>query len=349
MTYSILSIIANEVSPSGCSAFTYALGAFQPYTRAPWYQFSEQQVDDFAQNGGTHPAFPFLTGHGGFNQIGPFGWLGLRTDQAALYIDPALPPQIPYVKLRRFYYGGAAITAVMNRTHTRLSRVAGDDTSVHDTYGSSPMPILVGSHSRETYSLTVGQSVVLKNRLYSSQGTIAHNLVQCLPATSPDAHQPGQFPLAALDGAISTTWQPKTPARTSMVVDMSNIDAQPVVGISFNWGLNPPVSADVTLSNSSTFDGPAIIIPIHDIGISDVYDASNVRIRAYSGNTTNVVISASTSHGPVYSGKYARLEIEGTQGPNKDLGATVAEFALIGSQGVDQVDRWTKVDICQRE
>ena len=348
MTYSILSIIANQVSPSGCSAFTYALEAFQPYTRAPWYQFSEQQVDVFAQNGGTNPAFPFLTGHGGFDQIGPFGWLGLRTDQAALYIDPALPPQIPSVSLRTFYYGGAAITAVMNQTHTRLSRVAGDDTVVHDTYGSGPMPILVGSQSREAYSLAIGQSVVIQNRLYSRQETIAHNLVQCLPATSPDAHRPGQFPLAALDGAISTTWQPKTPARTSMVVDMSSLEVQPVLGISFNWGLNPPVRADVTLSNSSTFDGPAITIPINNITISDAYEASDVRIRAYSGNTTNVAVSASTSNGLVYSGKYARLEIEGTQGPNRNLGATVAEFALIGPQGVDHVRRWTKVDIYHR-
>src|ERR1700760_567417 len=118
MTYAIYAIVANEVSPSGCSANTYALNGAIPYLRAPWYQFSEQEVDDFDTNGGTNPAFPFLTGHGGFYQVVPFGYLGVRTDKAILSINPSLPPQIPYVKVRTFYFAGATFSAGINSTHT---------------------------------------------------------------------------------------------------------------------------------------------------------------------------------------------------------------------------------------
>jgi hypothetical protein len=51
MTYSIFAVDANALSTSGCSAYTYTLGGFLPYLRAPWYQFSEQANDDFATNG----------------------------------------------------------------------------------------------------------------------------------------------------------------------------------------------------------------------------------------------------------------------------------------------------------
>jgi hypothetical protein len=51
MTYSVFAIDANALSPSGCAAYTYALNSFLPYLRAPWYQLSEQAVDDPAKNG----------------------------------------------------------------------------------------------------------------------------------------------------------------------------------------------------------------------------------------------------------------------------------------------------------
>ena len=55
MTYSIFAINANELSPSGCSAYTYTQNGFEPYLRAPWYQFSEQVNDDPDTNGNTTP------------------------------------------------------------------------------------------------------------------------------------------------------------------------------------------------------------------------------------------------------------------------------------------------------
>ncbi|KAI9815415.1 MAG: hypothetical protein M1832_005485 [Thelocarpon impressellum] len=342
MTYSIYSIIANEISPAGCSAYTYSLAAFQPYTRAPWYQFSEQTVDNFTENGGTNPAFPFLTGHGGFNQVGPFGWLGLRTDRQYLALNPALPPQIPQVKLRQLYYGGATLKAVMNQTHTTLRRLHTNSTFVTDIYGANPMPFTVRGTA---YNISIGEMVVLENRQYSSQLTFPHNIVQCAPATTLDPFAQGQYPLAAIDGATSTVWQPSTPNKASMTIDLSAVPAQLILGLHFNWGLNPPVSAVVTLANSSTFNGEARVIRIANISISAPYDPKNIAIRPHEGNTTNVTVAA--TEGGVWSARYARLEIEGTQGPKNTTGATVAEFALVGSGGRDLVRRWAVGEVDQ--
>ncbi|KAI9843245.1 MAG: hypothetical protein M1837_006534 [Sclerophora amabilis] len=340
MTFSIFSVIANQVAQTGCSAYTYSLDAFQPYTRAPWYQFSEQLIDNYTTNGGTNPAFPFLTGHGGFNQIGVFGWLGMRTDLEYLYIDPALPPQIPQVKLRTFFYSGATLNATLNYTHTTISRIETTNSFVNDTYGLNPMPFRVGPVQSKIYYLSIGQSITVENRKVADNLTIRGNLVQCQPATSSDGYVQGQYPLAAIDGAISTKWQPSSPDKASMIVNMETLTYQPVVGIHFNWGLNPPINAQVILSNSSSFEGQAVVIPIADIAISAPFDKDSIKLSQPLGNTTNVSI-ANTEQ--IYTGRYAKLQIEGTQGDVNTTGASVAEFALIGEQGMEMVDIWPKV------
>ena len=102
MTYAIFSIVASAVEPSGCSSYTYQQYSEQPYARAPWFQLSEQLIDDFTLNGGTHPAYPFLTGHGGANQVTIFGYLGLRLDPSyTLTINPSHTP--PKNKIKKLH------------------------------------------------------------------------------------------------------------------------------------------------------------------------------------------------------------------------------------------------------
>ncbi|KAH0024156.1 glycoside hydrolase family 65 protein, partial [Aureobasidium melanogenum] len=248
MTYSLYSISANALSPSGCSSFTYALNGFKAYTRAPWYQFSEQQVDNFTLNGGTNPAFPFMTGAGGWHQVGPMGWLGARVVEDQLILQPALPPQIPYVSLRTVIFGGAGIKATMNYTHTNLTRM---DVSSYlpanssDIYANQSMPITIGFSIEEgrNISIAMGQTITVENRVYFDNTTTAGNLLQCLPVASEGEYQPGQFPLAAVDGAASTRWQPRTRQPASLTVDMQNVDYQPLTGVSFDWGSRPPTAA----------------------------------------------------------------------------------------------------------
>ena len=149
MTYAIFSIVANEVLDSGCASWTYQQYSEQPYARAPWFQFSEQLTDNFEENGGTHPAYPFLTGHGGANQVVPFGYLGLRLlPDYTLHIDPSLPPQIPHLKVRTIYFHGHPIAATMNYTHTTLSRPSHLPalTTANSTFLHSPIPIQLSLH-----------------------------------------------------------------------------------------------------------------------------------------------------------------------------------------------------------
>lgn len=61
MTYSSFSVNAAQLGTGGCEAFTYLLASSLPYSRAPFAQFSEQSNDIYDFNGGTNPAFTFVS------------------------------------------------------------------------------------------------------------------------------------------------------------------------------------------------------------------------------------------------------------------------------------------------
>lgn len=340
MTYSVFAIDANALSPSGCSAYTYTLNGFLPYLRAPWYQFSEQAVDNVTLNGGTNPAFPFLTGHGGANQVVPFGFLGLRTDQEVLYLNPSLPPQIPYVKVRTFYFAGATLSASLNATHTNITRLSTPSSAnLVDLYGNGPMPVIVGTpNSPDTvstaYNLTINQTVTIPNRLYWQNLTHANNLLQCLPVSSKDAYAAGQFPQAAIDGATATSWQPASNVSASLLVNMTTVPASLISGVFFYWGLRPPRNATIYIGNLTDSEGGVygeeVEIVIDGITPSLPYNAtasalSEQNVVPVVGNSTTVAVE-----GGAWSGSYVRLEIEGCWEDDGD-GATVGEFVLIGA------------------
>lgn len=333
MTYSVFAANANGLSPSGCSSFTYALAGTLPYLRAPFYQFSEQVNDDPTTNGDTKPAFPFLTGHGGANQIVPFGFLGLRTNEPLLRINPSLPPQIPYVRVRNFYYAGSTFSATLNRTNTNLTRLTTPaSASVNDIFANQSIPFLVGSLDEPTeYNIQVNETIVVPNRLFWQIKSIPGNIVQCLSATSEDAHVPGQFPIAAIDGASATRWQPVTNSTASMTIDTSSEPAKLLTSIRFDWGARPAVSATVYLGNYTNGMADAaseVKIKISGIEPNLPYNvaeaAANIfNIEPVQSNVTTFQIPDGT-----WSGDYARLEINGCW-ENDGKGATVGEFALI--------------------
>ncbi|KAM3075170.1 alpha,alpha-trehalase ath1 [Clarireedia jacksonii] len=336
MTYSIFAIDANALSQSGCSAYTYTLNGFLPYLRAPWYQFSEQAVDDITTNGGTNPAFPFLTGHGGANQVVPFGYLGIRTDQPSLFLNPSLPPQISNIKVRTFHYAGATLSATMNTTHTVLTRHS--STGLNDRYANTSLPFVVGdptstSSDSTNYSIFVNETVTIPNRLYFQNLTTAKNLLQCLPVTSASSYAAGQFPVAAIDGATSTRWQPSTNSTASLLVNMTTVDPTPVSSIFFDWGARPPKQARVYLGNQTTEDGQVYgsewMITVDGIEPSLPYNTTEASrstdsVKPVVGNTTTLKVE-----GGAWSGGYVRLEVEGCW-VEDGVGATVGEFVLIG-------------------
>lgn len=345
MTYGVFSIVASEISPSGCSAYTYDLYGSQPYTRAPWFQFSEQLLDDWNDNGGTHPAYPFLTGIGGANRVAVFGYLGLRLMTDSLNVDPDLPPQITHLNYRTIYWQGWPINATSNSTHTTLQRLSNPLASANSSFADAPIPVTVGLDGSSTssnatiHNLYLNGTITLENRRTGFNKTVPGNIAQCQPVNSDREYSPGQFPLSAVDGAISTKWQPTHSNQSaSITVQLP----EPFIAISefrFDWAQAPPRSYAVTFSNSS---GSAVNVTSDaGVDVSDPYDPEKASdIVPYSGNTTNVTLETA-----VWSGRFATLTIlgnratEGTVNEFNGTGATVAEWAIVEAVSGDNVAR----------
>ncbi|KAI9723087.1 MAG: hypothetical protein M1828_004335 [Chrysothrix sp. TS-e1954] len=330
MTYGVFSIIASANSPSGCADYTYDLYGSQPYVRAPFFQFSEQLVDDYTTNGGTHPAFPFLTGIGGALRVAVFGYLGLKLQLSSFNINPSLPPQITHLNFRTLYWQGHAINATANTTHTTLSRIPQPLDAANTTYLDAPIPVTV-AYDPTIHNLTFASPLVLPNRQTGLVKTTPGNVAQCLSVTSPDPYLPGQFPLSAVDGATSTVWQPQYANQTSSItVTLGDAGLVPVTGLMFNWAAQPPRSFSVQFFNSSDPSTSDIVnVTSSDkVSISQPFDASRAAlVEKYVGNMTNITLTKA-----VFGGRYARLHVRGNQNTTSDdgVGATVAEWAIVG-------------------
>lgn len=335
MTYAIFSIVASEVDPAGCSSYTYQQYSENPYARAPWFQFSEQLTDDYTTNGETHPAFPFLTGHGGANQVTLFGYLGLRlTPDFTLHINPSLPPQIPSLRYRTFYWQGWPLSAISNQTHTTITRLQEPYVAANQTYAQASIPIQIGNDDSDTQKLAPNGTLTFRNHVVANIGAVAGNIAQCRPVSSDDEYQPGQFPFAAVDGSLTTKWQPNVADRSqSITVSLSTDANQPVTGFHFDWAQNPPTNISVIFHNSSDVtDLSAVAVTDNvQVEISLPYDPNSTYIiTPYVSNTTNITLES-----PVYSSQYATLQIQGNQvdSYNNGTGATVAEWAILGMEG----------------
>ncbi|KAI9620420.1 hypothetical protein H4Q26_013632 [Puccinia striiformis f. sp. tritici PST-130] len=245
MTYGVYSVVENRFQVSGCSSYTYQLLSSQPYVRAPWFQFSEQLVDDYSQNGGTHPAFPFLTGMGGDYRVTVYGYLGLRLELDHLSIEPSLPPQIASLRYRKFYWHGYPVRAKSNQTHTTLFRPRlGAIPDADPDYADAPIPVKLRSSTR-TLKLKPQHTLTVPNRaVYMS------NPLQCAPIKSDQAFHPGQFPISIADGSSATRWVPSDLPATITVQLNEHFRAKSIIGFGFQ-------SSNFTEFRISFFDDPA--------------------------------------------------------------------------------------------
>lgn len=357
MTYSIFAIVASEVSPSGCSAYTYQQYSERPYVRGPFFQFSEQLLDNFEINGGFHPAFPFLTGHGGANQVILFGYLGYRLiPDGYLHIDPTLPPQIPQIRYRTFYWQGWPIQATSNHTTTTLTRLATPLDTANATFATGPIPVILGASRTSDsppISLPPNGTITVPNRLPADIKTVPGNLAQCQPVYSTNPVIPGQFAISAVDGAASTKWQPASAdIEASVTVKLPPGTAERVSAFYFDWAQAPPVSFRVEFHNGSesgvspaSYDpDSAIAVASQDeVAVSLPYDeASADEVLPYSSNTTLVTLDAPLA---LNGAMYATLWIRGNQrllGEDKfnssEPGAEVAEWGIIVDDGTQRTD-----------
>lgn len=324
----------------GCGFWTFLLESFMPYVRAPWYQFSEQQNDDRNANVDTNPAFPFMTGHGGLLQVMTAGFLGVRTTDVNLVLNPSLPPQLSHFKAPVQFYNGVVVECRMNRTHTLIIRrdASKFDGIAPDRYGDGAMPITVGRSVDDPdgyrIHLKTGESAVVANRQYSDELTGPGNILQCKPASSPDAHIPGQFPLAATDGSRGTSWQPESDSAASLVVDLAPAGEQQPEAVELDrvlldFARRPPRNIRVLVSNDSGFAEPHQQQPLGQwipVTVTRPWAAASP-VVPYAGNTTTVELPRG-----VWSGRYARLDVDGCWAEDGD-GSTVAEFAIVARGG----------------
>lgn len=333
MTYGVFSIVANLISPSGCAAYTYTLYGSQPYARAPWFQYSEQLIDDYTANGGTHPAYPFHTAMGGANRVAVFGYLGLHLQLDSFNINPNLPPPIPFIKYRTIYWQGHPISASSNATHTTLTRTSSGLPNANSTFMTAPIPVTIGNNSTPLH-LPAGGTLVVPNRAIAYNATFDGNIAQCKPVNSSATWVAGQIPFAAVDGAVSTKWQPTLSNTTASIT----IDLGPgaagiaVAGFQMDWAQHPPTSWQVDFGGASTTDAEPInrgtwttVFNTTSVAVSNPLDPSKAAdITPYVGNTSSVMLPA-----PVVVNRFVRLSIFGNQGDSPDQGATVAEFGVI--------------------
>jgi hypothetical protein len=321
MTWPNFAINTLQLAETGCAAYTYLLHSYEPYLRAPFYQFSEQASDDWYSNGGTHAAFPFLTGYGGYLQIFTHGFTGMRAKVDALFLDPVMVPQIPEgVNVKGIKYQGGVFDIRIGLEETTIERRRSNEDREDD---HKPVIIRIGGKASQPgdYPLFVGSKLVIPTRRPDLNRTsVAGNLAQCQKVTSDDDWVAGRYPLSAVDGSNATLWQPLSPKSSSIIVDLGHIRSLSEVLI--NWGNIPAVRYTLYGSTERTSDFNEMV-RIKDVKISAPYipeEAKIVKIR--SGNETSAHFSER------FEVRYVKLEIEGTQGNDKQVGATVAEIAL---------------------
>jgi trehalose/maltose hydrolase-like predicted phosphorylase len=311
MTWAMFAVDALDLSPHGCASWTYFLMASQPYLRAPYYQFSEQILDDIYANGDTNPAFPFLTGHGGFLQIPTHGFTGYRPRLDAFYLDPSIPPQLEKgINVKGMKHQGAAFDVEITTTNTTIYRR-------RNTKNLSPVTVRV--KGTEDYVLLPGQRLTIPTRRPDLNGTdIPGNLAECKPAVSSSIYLPGQFPIAAVDGSNSTQWRPASPAPASLVVDLR--ESKTFNTVSMNWGQWPPIRWALEVSGDKK-----VWTEVHEGGvvISDPWDEKTaLEVRMKVGNTTVVELDEEVQ------GRWLRLTVEGDRS-GEGVGATVAQLAVL--------------------
>jgi hypothetical protein len=332
MTWSVFAISEAQLQASGCAAYTYLQRSYEPYLPGQFYQFSEQIDDDPRTNGGISPAFPFLTGNGGFLQILTHGFTGFRFDKDAFVLDPMLPPHLPDgIIIRGMQWQGSVFDANIQLGITTISRKPGE-TPVHKQHEYAPVRI-TGPHTPQVeYHLRIDESLTVPTRRPDlNRAALQGNLAQCARVLSTTPHVPGHIPLAVVDSTNATVWQPLTALEPAQVtIDLGQ--SSTVRGFTIVWGNAPPDSFTVLVDMPPVDD---------DLGWNEhfqtVYHTDHVAICSpYRGPDDARLVKRRTANSTthIFSTHYedihlVKLVVLGTQANDKKVGATVADIAVL--------------------
>lgn len=335
MTYAIFAIDETVLNSQGCGAYTYLMYAHQPYLRRPYYQFSEQLLDDFAENGGTRPAFPFLTGHGGYLQVYTHGLTGFRPREDALYLDPTLPPQIPDgITIRGLKYQGAVFDINIMPNETTITRRPDKFYSTSSNETAEDFPIRIGDRNPEAgiHTLRVEESLQIPTYRPDLNGTVIDgNLIECKPVSSRDDWVAGSYPFGLNDGDNSTAWQPLSDEKSSVIVDLGS--AQKFSSAYFLWGDVPPRKLSIGIPKGNHGNNVTTAENVKDIHW--IINNENVKISQPWSNKTNaseIVINpgneTTLNFDSSFDSRFVQVSVEGSY-MDDGRGGRVVEFALM--------------------
>ncbi|KAG0237760.1 Six-hairpin glycosidase-like protein [Mortierella sp. GBAus27b] len=320
MTYSVFSINSAQLSRQGCEAYTYLIQSSEPYVRGPYAQFSEQMVDVYADNGGTNPAFTFLTGNGGYLQVWTHGFTGYRPRLDCFYLDPTLPPQLSPdgFTVKGMKWQGSVFDVTVAGKYTTIKRRSG--------HSSKKACVHIGERNMKhgKYQLAVGQSLVVPTyRSDLNETLVPGNKAQCAPLVTSSPILPGQYAIAAVDGSNTTYWRPATKAPASLYIDLGSTKS--IKGFHLNFNHIPPTSYSVYTGLANSTKSMKQVVKVDHVEITAPYDPDTAHIvQVRLGNTSDVTLAKAVQ------ARFVQLVVEGAQADdNTGAGATVAEIAVL--------------------
>lgn len=331
MTFPIFAIASRRLFSYGCSSQSYLQKSVLPYIRAPFGQFSEQADDNFDTNGGTHPAFPFLTAHGGFLLAVVHGILGIRftarvdpeTKSLIRYMsfDPVNPLSLPGgASVKGLRYMGQRLDIDLKSDHASI---------VHQ--GDSPVLVEVNLRNSKAgnYTLNPGEKLVVPT--FDPPLNIPGSNTECKRIANLTSGLPAEVPLSAIDGNNYTFWQPfdREPAR--LLIDMGS--PKVLTDVLVLWGSRPAkyLSLYVAEDAGTQFVDMVVgerrefvkLIDKMEIEISEPFNPEEtLEVKLYPNNETCFEINSTIR------ARYIVVEVEGAMDEGGEGGATINEIAL---------------------
>lgn len=252
MTFPIFSAVANTVLALGCAGASYLQKAVQPYLRGPFAQFSEQSFDSYDDNGGTHPAFPFMTAHGGLLQAVLHGILGFRYDfrvvdgkiERFLRVNPIYTPTLP----QGVFFDGIRY---MNQTLTLNLTLEGLVVSNNGPVENATEIDIVIVDNSGNYTIAAGEDVVIPLRHLDS--LFPNSLTECGLSTFAGITEGAVGDVLDMmnDGDNSTYWQALNSSTAKILVDLK--EPTKLTRGFINWGDRPALSLLVLVLNSEEY------------------------------------------------------------------------------------------------
>ncbi|CAH2355880.1 cell wall acid trehalase Atc1p [[Candida] railenensis] len=353
MTFPMFSAVSSKLSLSGCSSVSYLLKSVEPYLRAPFAQYSEQNNDDFATNGGTHPAFPFLTAHGGILQA-VLQLAGLKYDY---YFDSSQ-------SIKRLLRLDPVSTSCLGENGINIKGIKYLNQTIDFEFTSDKLILkhqgpLSAEHKQEDINFYLAERNELSENkkvhtlvsgdefsipLFKSQLNVPENIIECGNAiiSNITAGTFGDISSMMNDGDNYTYWQANSSETAQILINIKE-ESNLKRGL-INWGTRPAksfslsrIQSDISgelISRVEAFHQPTdfsnwthtlvekdvtISAPFNYTEFTSIQVADKYNITTFSIETDQVT-------------KYLLLEFNGTLDDvtDSELGATINEISLFG-------------------